>query len=89
MNSSIRQYLKGHTSLLWDGFALALLSSVVLGAFLGNRPLANPDEGRYMEISREMLLSYDFITPTLNSVKYFENLFYFIGFNPYLYLGLG
>lgn len=39
---------------------------------LGDRKLANPDEGRYSEISREMALSGDFVTPRLNGLKYFE-----------------
>lgn len=41
-------------------------------AFIGLRPLANPDEGRYTEISREMAISSDYVTPRLNGVKYFE-----------------
>ncbi|GAB7026960.1 glycosyltransferase family 39 protein [Geotalea toluenoxydans] len=40
--------------------------------FLGRLPLLETDEGRYMEIPREMLERGDFITPTLNYVKYFE-----------------
>jgi len=40
--------------------------------FLGGLPLIDPDEGRYAEIPREMLEQGDFITPTLNYVKYFE-----------------
>lgn len=31
-----------------------------------------PDEGRYSEIAREMALSADYVTPTLNGLKYFE-----------------
>lgn len=41
-------------------------------AFIGLRPLANPDEGRYAEIAREMAVSGDYVTPRLNGVKYFE-----------------
>lgn len=39
---------------------------------LGDRKLANPDEGRYSEIAREMASTSDFITPRLNGLKYFE-----------------
>jgi 4-amino-4-deoxy-L-arabinose transferase-like glycosyltransferase len=54
-----------------------LLLLILLVAFfaldgIGARKLANPDEGRYSEISREMALSGDFVTPRLNGLKYFE-----------------
>lgn len=63
-----------------DTFLLFLLGLFLFGTFLGVRPLANPDEGRYMEIPREMLISGDFITPRLNGIKYFEKpvLFYWM-----------
>ena len=51
---------------------LALLVLFISLDGLGDRKLANPDEGRYSEISREMALSGDFITPRLNGLKYFE-----------------
>ena len=47
---------------------------------LGNRALSVPDEGRYVEIPREMVATGDYVTPRLNGVKYFEKpvLFYWL-----------
>ena len=50
---------------------LLLFGALFLGG-LGSAPLIDPDEGRYAEIPREMLERNDFVTPTLNYVKYFE-----------------
>lgn len=53
---------------------------LLFGFELGSRAIWSPDEGRYSEIPREMLVSGDFITPHLNGVKYFEKppLFYWL-----------
>lgn len=64
--SRLRTFILSDIVLLAIGFGILYLS------FLGARPLANPDEGRYTEIPREMLESGDFTTPRLNGVKYFE-----------------
>lgn len=51
---------------------LFLLFALLWFANLGTRQLAEPDEGRYAEIPREMLASGDWVTPRLNGFKYFE-----------------
>src|SRR2546423_4010100 len=51
--------------------ALALLAFAIALSNMQRR-LANPDEGRYSEIAREMAESGDWVTPRLNGIKYFE-----------------
>ena len=53
---------------------LALLAAVAIAwfALLGARDLIEPDEGRYAEVPREMVVSGDWITPHLNGFNYFE-----------------
>src|SRR6476660_9658127 len=55
-------------------WVLVLLALVAFAVALDNmsRRLANPDEGRYSEISREMAASGDWVTPRLDGIKYFE-----------------
>jgi 4-amino-4-deoxy-L-arabinose transferase-like glycosyltransferase len=57
---------------LRDFILLSVLFGFLFLAGLGAAPLIDPDEGRYAEIPREMLERGDFVTPTLNYVKYFE-----------------
>ena len=72
MTTSVSCWLGDLLSL---GFVLA-----VYGFHLGNRALWSPDEGRYSEVAREMLLSGDYLTPRLNGIKFFEKppLFYWL-----------
>jgi 4-amino-4-deoxy-L-arabinose transferase-like glycosyltransferase len=55
----------------WFSVALAACAAMwIIG--LGFRGLFNPDEGRYAEISREMLASGDWVVPHLDSYVYIE-----------------
>jgi len=49
-----------------------LFSVIVLAGWLGSRGLAEPDEGRFGEIAREMALQHDWLIPHLNGVPHFQ-----------------
>lgn len=51
---------------------LLAVVAVVWFSNLEYRTLIKPDEGRYAEIPREMVVSGDWVTPRLNDLKYFE-----------------
>ena len=50
---------------------LASLSLLLL-VLAALRPLALPDEGRYAEVGRWMLVSGDWLTPRLNGIPFFH-----------------
>ncbi len=62
------------SAVLWrrDLLILILLFGGLYFFSLGRHDLANPDEGRYAEIPREMMAAGDWVTPRLNGVVYFE-----------------
>lgn len=72
--------LKGSKAFWVDIIFLTIVFCGLYFILLGSRPLFVPDEGRYAEIVREMVENRDFITPTLNGIKYFEKpvLFYWL-----------
>ncbi|MGA7749533.1 MAG: glycosyltransferase family 39 protein [Gallionella sp.] len=51
---------------------LIIAVAVIWFSNLEYRKLIKPDEGRYAEIPREMVVSGDWTTPRLNGLKYFE-----------------
>ncbi len=59
-------------------FIILLFSSFLFFFKLGDRSFRNPDEGRYAEIAREMIISGNWIQPKLYGVDYLKKpvLFY-------------
>ena len=62
------------STVLWrrDLVALTAVFGILYFLALGHAPLANPDEGRYAEIPREMVATGDWVTPRLDGINYFE-----------------
>jgi 4-amino-4-deoxy-L-arabinose transferase-like glycosyltransferase len=75
---------------LKDLLLLTLITSLFFGIFLGSRNLSAPDELRYSEIPREMIVNQDYVVPMINGVKYFEKppLFYWMQVASIKTLGL-
>ncbi len=71
--SKLYEYWKNYQRpILLDIFLLCLFFVPLYLYVLGDRPFATPDEARYVEIPREILLNNDWVTPRLNGIKYFE-----------------
>ncbi len=71
-------------------FVVLALSSVFLFFVLGARNLSSPDEGRYIEIPREMVATGDYVLPRLEGILYFEKppLFYWLQAGTIKLLGI-
>src|ERR1700722_20147501 len=61
-----------HKSWLTDILGLALVLGIFYAVWLGSYALFTPDEGRYSEVAREMVVSGDYITPRLNGVAFLD-----------------
>ena len=71
----------GSPSGLWPSAGLLLMALALwVGVLAPWRPLALPDEGRYVGVALEMLRSGDWLVPTLDGLPYFHKppLFYWI-----------
>jgi 4-amino-4-deoxy-L-arabinose transferase-like glycosyltransferase len=61
------RFTRSHRILLCAG-----VSTLLYLTALGRPPLWEPDEGRYAEIAREMVMRGDYVTPRNDWVRYFE-----------------
>lgn len=74
----------------WPGLAvLVIVAGYLLFGRLGY-PLLEPDEGRYAEVAREMLVRGDWIVPTVNGKPFYDKppLFYWLVAASYQIFGV-
>src|SRR3990167_9614176 len=57
---------------LLDTLFIILVGVLFFGAFIGSYHLITPDEGRYVEVAREMVASNNYITPYLNGTAFLD-----------------
>lgn len=55
-----------------DLFCLIVLIGLFYNLGLGHYPLFTPDEGRYSEVAREMLVTHDYVTPRVNGIAFLD-----------------
>lgn len=62
------------SSRLWltDLISLTLFLGLFYAVWIGSYALFTPDEGRYSEVAREMIVTGDYITPRLNGVVFLD-----------------
>ncbi|HSW92946.1 MAG TPA: glycosyltransferase family 39 protein [Gammaproteobacteria bacterium] len=70
----MRPTIKIHSTPSWliDLFFLIMTLGIFYALWIGGHALFTPDEGRYSEIAREMVVSHDYITPRLNGVAFLD-----------------
>lgn len=59
-------------SLRRDSLLLFVVLCFYFMLLMGLRPLSVPDEGRYPEVAREMLLTHDYVTPRVNGIVFLD-----------------
>src|SRR5580692_10183964 len=57
---------------LIDMLFLTVMLGIFYALWMGSYPLFTPDEGRYSEVAREMVVTGDYITPRLNGVAFLD-----------------
>ncbi|HSW69093.1 MAG TPA: glycosyltransferase family 39 protein [Gammaproteobacteria bacterium] len=66
------------TEWFFDLVFLTILLGIFYALWIGGHALFTPDEGRYSEIAREMVVTGDYITPRLNGVAFLDKpIFYY------------
>lgn len=57
---------------IYDLLLIASILGIFYAVWIGSHALFTPDEGRYSEVAREMLVTHDFITPRVDGVPFLD-----------------
>lgn len=90
LSTSLHSREKNTQSWLFDLLFLGLFLGFFYAIWLGSHALFTPDEGRYSEVAREMLVTGDYITPRLNGVPFLDKpaLYYWLQASAIHFFGL-
>lgn len=61
-----------NNQILSDLIKITVLLGIFYALWIGSHPLFTPDEGRYSEVAREMVVTGDYVTPRLNGVVFLD-----------------
>jgi len=79
-NQNVLSTSKTHSTRSWfiDLLFIIGLLGIFYALWIGGHALFTPDEGRYSEVAREMVVTHDYITPRLNGVAFLDKpIFYY------------
>src|SRR6266404_3725801 len=73
-NQNVLSTSKTHSTRSWliDLIFIIGLLGIFYALLIGGHALFTPDEGRYSEVAREMVVTHDYITPRLNGVAFLD-----------------
>ncbi len=63
---------KTNNGWFYDPFFITISLIFFYALWIGSYPLFTPDEGRYSEVAREMIVTGDYITPRLNGIAFLD-----------------
>jgi 4-amino-4-deoxy-L-arabinose transferase-like glycosyltransferase len=88
----VQTFKNQHPAKQWvsDLILLTLFLGIFYALWIGSHALFTPDEGRYSEVAREMIVTGDYVTPRLNGVVFLDKpiMYYWLQASAMLMFGI-